>query len=405
MNLSLKVALRYLFSKRSFHFITIIIYISIIGITVGVAALICVISIFNGFKELTENNIIGFDPHIRITNKESESFSLDTSLLSDIKTLENVISVQPVITGKIAAINKDIIQVFNIRCYGNNQNIPISSSHISNTIQFRPQGKKIRLGLNLADALHLLPGDTVRLITPKDIETSLRTYSMNTGTKLLLESVYSTNIRDYDRSLGITDLEIGRNIFNLGLGEIHSLDIRINDIDAIDNVKTKITEFLPEDFKIETWTDMNQELLGVMKFEKMMAYAILSLIILITGFNILASLSMTVVEKKKDIATMISMGESKKNVGKIFLYEGILIGTISTVLGTLLGLVLCYGQIYFKWFRFDTSTYIIDSVPVIVTTIDVFMIAFISLTISILSVIYPSRRASRTNIIESLRSE
>lgn len=405
MNLSLKVALRYLFSKRSFHFITIIIYISIIGITVGVAALICVISIFNGFKELTENNIIGFDPHIRITNKESESFSLDTSLLSDIKTLENVISVQPVITGKTAAINKDIIQVFNIRCYGDNQNIPISSSHISNTIQFRPQGKKIRLGLNLADALHLLPGDTVRLITPKDIEASLRTYSMNTGTKLLLESIYSTNIRDYDRFLGITDLETGRNIFNLGLGEIHSLDIRINDIDAIDNVKTKITEFLPEDFIIETWTDMNQELLGVMKFEKMMAYAILSLIILITGFNILASLSMTVVEKKKDIATMISMGESKKNVGKIFLYEGILIGTISTVLGTLLGLVLCYGQIYFKWFRFDTSTYIIDSVPVIVTTIDVFMIAFISLTISILSVIYPSRRASRTNIIESLRSE
>ncbi len=160
-----------------------------------------------------------------------------------------------------------------------------------------------------------------------------------------------------------------------------------------------------KDIEILTWYDLHRELYNVMQLERVSVFVILTLIIVLAVFNVLASISMTVTEKKRDIGILMAMGAKPGQIGKIFLYESIIIGTLGTVLGIILGLLLCYGQIEYGWFSLSASKFLITSIPVSVYFTDILAVAAVSLGLSYISGIIPSRRASKTPVNENIRFE
>jgi len=408
MSLTFFIAKRYIFAKRSFNFITIITTISIIGIIVGVAALITIMSIFNGFREMTEEQIMGFDPHLQIIPKEGLHFEQDTAIIELLKEYNEIATFAPLMNLRILGFSKSNMQVMNINAYSSEDQKYIN--HISNTVIFgdidlRSEGNTIALGAALADKLKVLPGDTVRLLSPSMIESSIRTFRRRSDIQAVVSGLFRTNIKDYDITLGIANTQTAMQLMNIRNLRVSSIDIRLKNIGDIETVQRSIKSRLPENYDIITWIDLNKELYAIMQFERLASFLILSIIIFMAVFNILASLSMTVTEKKRDIGGLMAMGCSRNMITRLFIIEGFIIGVIGSALGTVLGLVIVIGQQTFKWFKLDGSKFIIDSIPVSLYTVDILIVFVFAMTLSTLAAIFPARRAAATNIIDAVRSE
>lgn len=404
MNFEHKIALRYIFSKRSYNFITVITTISLIGITIGVAAIIAVLSIFNGFQDITQNQITGFDPHIRIISKNG-NINENDSLLNKIHNSDITASAY-MLEGKAIATNNSKLQVFNaLSTDGKNEGLfdIVKNNMLTGNFDISDRVfDKALIGARLADKLRVMPGDTLTLFSPEMMESSLISYRIPQPVKVTVWGIYQMNIKDYD-DYAFINLKAAQRLFRTS--EFTQLDIKLDDYNKAEQVKSQISKQLGSDYIINSWIDINKDLYNIMKFERMASFMIMSLIIIIAVFNILASLTMTVVEKQKDIAVLKSLGATESSLKNIFMFEGVLIGIISTIAGVIIGLIFCYGQINFKWFKIDGNKYIIDAIPLVINYWDVLLISAFSLLLSILATIYPARVASRTNITESLKSE
>ncbi len=402
MKPEIKIALRYIFSKHQFNFITIINFLSLIGITIGVASLIIVLSIFNAFQSIAIEQIVGFDPHIIINSSKSNSKELKSSIRENlnVKTIANVNEM------RIVSLNENTARVVNFLTIDTNDKEyldNIRSSMIMGTVSAIGISNipKILIGAALADALHVLVGDTINLTTAKDIETSIVGMSLPNFEQAVVGGIYKSNIKDYDYNyiFSLYDVFVDDQPTNQS-----KLFIKVHNLDKIDKTVKQITAIYPK-LEIQTWKELNKEYYGVMKFEKMATTFVLGLILLVAIFNVFASLVMTVIEKKKDIAILRAMGATDNSIRKIYFFDGAIIGLIGSVAGGLLGLLLCYLQIEYKLFEIDGTKYILDAIPVEVHLLDVFMIVFFSLILSFLVTIYPSYRASKLSIVESLREE
>jgi len=410
MRLPLRIALRYIFTKRSFHFITVISIISIIGIIIGVAALISVMSIFNGFREFTERQLIGYDPHIRLISNNSTKINDFDTIISRIGSIKEIKFSMPVNEGRIIGINKSNMQVINLLSIN-----PLDISKTSGIAKTIISGsfflgeyynlQTIVLGAGIADRLQALPGDTLSLMSAKMIESSIKSFSRKKPLKVIVSGIFQTNNQSYDNYYAYSSNRVGRKLFNSKLNSCTSIDIKLNSIDDLNKTKNKLKKLLNSDVDILTWYDLHRDLYQVMDLERILAFVVLSLIIFIAVFNILASLSMVVVEKRQDIGVMKSMGASQSQIKNIFILQGLLIGLISTALGTLLGLAFCYGQIKFSWFSMDGSNFLINAIPVSVHIFDIILIVVFSILLSFFATIYPAKRAAQTLIIESIREE
>ena len=409
MKLPLKIALRYLFSFRRFHFITFITIISIIGIVIGVAALIIVMSIFNGFGKFTEDQLIGIDPHLRIEPASGAWLNDYDKILNELKSIKEIKAYAPVINGRMIITTNDNMKVlqlfgFDTKNYttvsGLDKSIITGTFKIDNGID----GASIVLGSGLAYALRVNSESTVRIYSFRNVEASILSMSRQPGMSMVVRGVFSTNNPEYDDTYGITSIENAARLLKAPHGAVSNIDIRLSDVDKTDDVK-KILEKKLQGNKILSWFDLHHELYTILKLERMAVFIVLSLIIIIAVFNILASLSMTVVEKRPDIGVLKAMGASDKAVRKIFLYLGMLIGIISTSIGTVLGLAVCYGQIHYHWFKIHSSQYLLDAIPVEVVWSDVLLVILVSLGFSFLATVYPAKRAASVPVIETIREE
>ncbi|MBM2815411.1 MAG: hypothetical protein HW421_2173 [Ignavibacteria bacterium] len=407
-----KIAIRYIFSLKSFHFISVITLISILGITVGVAALICVLSIFNGFGDFTEGQVLNIDPHLRIISKQNKQIKAENEFIRKIKSIRGVSSVQPQLSGRAVIMSGANIQAITLSAlnpenidtsYGIPANILLGRFHLKN-FHGMPA---IVIGAGISDRSKLLPGDTITIVTPKMLETSIAAFAQPIGVKAIVSGIFrtKTNIKDNEMYLCIASEQTGRKIFGIQDGSYTYIDIRLNDKSDAESVTTGLSAFLTEDMEIQTWKELNSELYHVMEFERMAVFVVLSLIISIAVFNILASLSMTVVEKRRDIALLKALGAIDGAVRNIFIYEGIIIGAIGVIAGAVIGLSLCFGQQQFGWFKLDLNKSIIANIPVSVSFFDISAIILTAMFLSLLATIYPSRRASHTIISAGLRGE
>jgi len=399
------IAKRYLKAKHKIGFITILSAISWVGITIGVAALIIVISVFNGFGGLVKNLLISYDPHIIISTQQAENTEKRiNSLLSE---NHEVKSISPILEAKGIANSGNNFNVVVIK----GLNLPTLNSlgfiKQKNRIEndFKNNFAGIFIGQILAAKMGLMEGDTISLIPIKTIKQSVVDFtSLPIVYKGIVKNIFTTNNKEYDENYIFTSLESAEIIFG-GRFRINSFEIRLGNIESLNTIKSRLQKELGNEVKITTWYELHKNLYDVMQIERWSAFLLLTMIISVAVFNILSTLTMIVIEKKRDIGVLMAMGFNKNSIIRLFIYQGILVGTGGIFSGLLLGLLTCYLQIRYKFYSLDPTKYIIDALPVKVDLLDILSIVLATLFLASLASVYPAKKASEINIVESIKYE
>lgn len=402
------IARRYLRSKHRLNFISIISVLSTVGVTIGVAALVIVLSVFNGFGSLVTTMLINFDPHVRISS-ENVNKEIINELENYLDESELVKSYSTYAEGKVILINKKSMEILNLK------GIPVNSEESSDRIEsiiiygdydLTPEENidKIILSIPIALRLSVKVGDTILATSAGQIKNTITRMTMPQTKRLIVSGIYKISNKEYALEYTFTSLTSAQNILNRH-NKISGIEVILNDIDDSDKLKSELLKKFGNDLSINTWYDLHKDLYRVMLIERWAAYILLSLIIAVAAFNILSSLTMSVLEKKKDIGVLRSMGTETGSIKKIFMFEGILVGVIGTVLGLAIGLFVCYLQINFNIYSLDASKYVIDTLPVQIRLSDILAVTIMSFLLTFFASKYPANRALKTEIIDAIKWE
>ncbi len=403
------IARRYLLSKKKVQFITIITLISIIGVTVGVAALIAVLSVFNGFNKYQMDILTGFDPHIRIESDSGGVISNYQGLIEKISGESKVKAIAPFTMNKgVISSSKNNIVAF-VKGVDDKKIDGLSDVKEKTTLgdfEFRDNDEigGIVLGNSLAAKLEARVLDTISVMSTVGMEKALTQIVTPRTQKFIVRGIFDANNRDYDKLYSFISLPKSQSLYDLG-NNAGGLEIRLDNINESENEREKLTSLLGKGYKVSTWYDLHEDLYSVMKVERWTAFIVLSLIISVASFSIVGSLTMTVMEKRRDIGILKAMGTPNKSIVKIFMFEGILIGIYGTVFGCALGLAVCLAQIKFKFFALDSMVYSIDALPIDIRFMDYIYVSICALLLSLAASLYPALRAARTEPIKAIRWE
>lgn len=406
---------KYIVAKRSIHFITLITYLSIIGIIVGIAAMICVTSIFNGFRTTVQTMLVSYDPHIQILPSKGATFRISNELTTAIASIENIQSITETVSGKIVATNGSNIQPIEIigideKKFSSISGIPNAISMGNFSIQKADGMHSLVIGMGLSDKLRVMAGvkyyqDTINLLSASELQYAAATYTKPSPMKAHVKGIFQTNTKEYDNGIAYTSLESAREVLQLPENEISSIDIRLKEYTNAQIIASQLQKKLPSGFTVETWYTLHKDLYSVMQFERLVSFIILSVILLVAVFNIFVSQSLLVQEKKRDIMILQSMGASKQFIKKLFLVQGMLIGSVATVIGVGVGLGLCYGQIHFQWITLEQGKFIINALPIAISWVDVVSVTILTIVLSFLVSLYPSKKAASLPLQEALRRD
>lgn len=397
MNVSLFIARRYLFSKKSHNAINVISMISVCGIAIATMAMVCVLSVFNGFGGIVEGMFNAFDPDLKISVKEGKVFDWHTPEFEKALRVGGLQMVSE-------SLEENALFVFD-----DNQS-PVLMKGVSEEFRLMTDMDKLvidgsfrlredvvdyaTLGSGVAITLGARPGfiNAIEVYAPKrDERVNLANpaAAFNRG-YLQIGGVFTLNSPDYDDQMVIVPITLARELFHY-TNEVTSLDIKLAPNASVKRVKREIQETLGDAYLVEDRYEQQKESYRMLQIEKWVTFLILAFILLIAVFNVVGSLSMLIVEKKEDIRSLQHMGASNDLVSRIFLYEGWLITFIGIVAGIVLGLVLCLLQQHYGLLRLSDvpGAYIIDAYPVIVQFSDI-LVVFVSVSlISMLTVLYP----------------
>ncbi|MCX6149995.1 MAG: ABC transporter permease [Ignavibacteriales bacterium] len=408
MNFEFFIAKRYLLSKHKLNFITIISIVSSIGITLGVAALIIVLSVFNGFGDLVTSILVNFDPHIRITSLTDGSSNKLEQLGMQLNKTNHIISYTPFVEGKTIIKCESRISIVDLKGFdykSENTNWGFKSSLKYGKYNLNDNEDGIIIGLNLATKLQSLIGDSVAVTSFNNLSMSALTYAMPITKKYIVKGIFESNNNDYDLNYVFTSLKSAQDLLGLK-DEVQGIEIRLDDIKFSNEIKTQLERNVNKnEFSISSWYDLHKDLYSMMQIERWVAYIILSLIIAVATFNVLGSLSMSVIEKKQDIGILRSMGVKDKSILRIFMFEGVLIGIIGTIAGSLIGLMVVLLQEHFKLYPLDPTRYIIDALPVQLRLSDFLAVAGMSFFLSFIASLYPAKRATKIALIDAIKWE
>ena len=403
------IARRYLRSKRQLRFINIIMLVSVVGITVGVAALIVVLSVFNGFSGVVTQVLVGFDPHLRVEAAKGKAVVVSDSLLRVISTDSRIAGASPFIESKALLVVRQQNRVVLVRgvvdsLVGNVSGV--SRSTVLGKFRFDDTGASsgIVLGLALADRLGATVGTEVTVISPVGVDAMLMQFGQPLMMKCTVVGIYDSNNKDYDAHYAYVSLETAKYLFRYRDG-VSGIEFRLKNIEDAEQVKRVLASELGDQYSVSTWYDLHKDLYSVMKIERWSAYLILCLIVGVATFNVLGSLTMGVIEKKRDIGILKAIGASKGSITRIFMFEGLLVGVIGTGLGLVLGLAVCYAQIHYHLFPLDPNVYIIPAIPVDLQWGDFIAVILASMVLSVLASFYHARRAAGLLPVAAIRWE
>jgi len=399
------IARRYLYGKKRFSFINIISFMATLGIMFGVAALIVVMSVFNGFGSLVVGILQDIDPHIKIESIPNRSGIPSDSVESIISSTQEVKGTAPFIEKKALAVVRDFKQfiwVKGIRLEDIDKVSGVRKKTVLGTFDTNVRNG-IVIGINLADKLHVLAGDTVTIISPAGMENILTQFVTPTVLKCPVVGVFDSKNKLYDGTYAFASLGTAQTLFRMN-GDVTGYELRLKDIDRSNSQRSALSEKIGEGWNVLTWYDLHKDLYSVMTIERWSAFILLSVIIAVAVFNIFASLTMLVLEKRRDIGILRTLGLSGKQIQKIFLLEGIWIGLIGVIGGLMLGLLITWAQAEFGIFRLDAA-FIIPALPVEVRISDIVIIVVAAFVLCLLAAWLPSSRAKNSNIIDSIRWE
>ncbi len=383
--------------------------VSVIGITVGVAALIIVLSVFNGFNSVVTNVLVAFDPHVRVEAKHGSSITVTPEILSAVRSDPRVAAAAPIVTGKALLMTTSVNRVVEIRGVSDStvgqvsgvaKSIVLGKFHFNDT----PQRSGIVLGLALADRLGAMVGSDITIVSPVGVDAMLMQFGQPLTRKCTVVGIYDSQNKDYDAHYAYVSLETAQHLFELG-EKVTGIEIRLHNFSDADQVKASLLGWLPHEFDVSTWYDLHRSLYSVMRIERWSAYIILCLIVGVATFNVLGSLTMGVIEKRRDVGVLKALGSTRTSIMRVFMVEGLLVGTIGTFAGLILGYAVCLLQIRYSLFPLDTTVYIIPAIPIEFRLMDFFSVSLASMILSALASLFPAFRAAGLQPVEAIRWE
>lgn len=409
MDYRFQIARRYLISRKEVSLISVITGISMVGVTLGVAALVVVLSVMNGFYDLVRDLMVAVDPHVRITSTGDRGLADADSLTRLALEVPHVEDAAPYVEGKALLMHEgsaDANRVVVVRGVDperlrTNQIVQqMGFGSFDVTAQNGTAG--VVVSRRLAQQVGLLPesdvrgGSTLGLLSAPALE---RTVTQLLGAppihRFEVRGLYEMQQAAFDENYVFTSFEEAQRLFRTQ-GRASGIELRLDDLDRAGRVKDALQARLPAGaFTVQTWYDLKQSLYDVMRLEKWGASAILMLIVLVAAFNIVGSLTMVVIQKRRDVGVLQAMGVSRTNIRRIFLAEGLLIGGVGTGIGLVLGLGLALLQKYFELVPMaQAESFLIDAYPVSVHWADVVIVASIALGLCVLAAFYPAARAA-----------
>ena len=403
-----EITFRYLKTRKKDGFLNIISIFSFIGISLGVAVLIIVMSVMNGLRTELVSKIVGFYAHVTVKPYEN-SISLEKLNDKNLKLISKDLIFSNI--GEAIVISKDYTKGLVLRGYSSNNFAKLDVVKKGNLIgePDRLLENSISIGKELSFNLGLSLGDKVSIMSPVGIKTIIG--SLPKQETFIISSIFDSGLADFDANIAFINLNTLESFFDIKK-EKRNLEIYLNNPSNIDEIKIQIQKIFDNEF-VYTWADMNSSLFSALKVERNVMFIILSLIIIVAAFNIISGLTILVKNKTKDIAILKSIGVLNKSIIKIFFLVGVIIGTTATFFGIFLGVIF---SLYIENFReflsntfnislFPEEIYFLSTMPSEINSSSIFIISVCSIFITIIVSIFPAIKASKLDPVKGLKYE
>lgn len=405
MSFPIYIASRYLLSKKSHHAINIISGVSVCGVAIATAALVCILSVFNGFQDMVADLFTAFDPELKVVPAKGKFVPADADGLDKLKACKDVKVYSETLE------DHALLMINNRQTMVTIKGVQDNFRQLADIDDLLIGSGTFDLGVDVLDYGILGANLLLQLGLPADFSTPIQVYAPRKGERISMtdpaeslnhDELYSPGVgfmvkqKKYDSNYVITNIAFARRLFEKQ-GYVSAIELRLNDGADISAAKKKIQAMLGDNFKVLDRYEQQADTFKIMQVEKLISYIFLTFILMIACFNIIGSLSMLIIDKRQDAATLRSLGANDKQISDIFMMEGRMICLAGAVLGIVIGLTLCLLQQQCGLVRFGSSagSYIIDAYPVSVHALDVVIVFATVVVVGFLSVWYPVRRLSK----------
>ncbi|MEK1900831.1 MAG: lipoprotein-releasing ABC transporter permease subunit [Rhizobium sp.] len=407
------VAWRYLRARRKEAFISVIAGFSFVGIMLGVATLIIVMAVMNGFRTELVSRILGINGHMIIQPVDGP-FTDYADLVKKFEAVPGIKMALPLVEGQVLASSRTGgstgALVRGTRAEDLTKLKAVSDNIKSGDMVGFAAGDSVLMGTRMADQLGLRVGDLITLtspegdVTPMGVNPRIKSYKIS--------GLFKIGMSEYDSSIIYMPLEESQLYFNAD-GLVQSIELFVNNPDDIDNLRPKVEEAAGRQIAITDWRQRNQTFFSALEVERNVMFMILTLIVLVAALNIISGLIMLVKDKGSDIAILRTMGASAGAIMRIFFMTGAAIGIVGTIAGVLLGVFVCINiesiRQFFSWVSgtvlFDPQLYFLSQLPAEMDVSETVSVVIMALTLSFIATIFPAWRASRLDPVQALRYE
>lgn len=419
------IGLRYLRARRRHRTISLNTFVSIAGITLGVAALIGTLGIMTGFKEDLQAKILGTTAHIVVNNRGKENLAQYDDLVSKVERVPHVLAATPFVLRQVLLTSQSAVQGIVLRGIDPRKERLVTEleknikSGSFDALETGTNGTKaasanpkeraertypgIILGKELALRLGVFVGDHVNVVSPVGTANSIGAFGMTPKIRTFtIAAIFESGMYEYDASLAYMTLGEAQKFFNMG-NTVTGIEVKVDDIFRASEVADQIEQALGFPYWARDWMQLNRNLFSALKLEKVMMFLLLVLITIVASFNIVSTLTMIVNEKQREIAILKAMGSTRMSIMRIFMLNGLIIGVVGTVIGVPLGYAFLW--LIQTYWTFDPTIYYIKQIPVNVQAVDVILVSCSAIMISFAATLYPSWQAARLDPAAALRYE